>query len=298
MTKHASLPRAALAAVLVLVAPAVAQADYVAYSVGEKSKSPLPADVANVDTKYLVNIEWGEFAGRKSRVGVLEVDNTSASTSIRISGAGTDIDYSASATGVPVNGIEAIVIDALQRSNRFRLVERTVLGDVLGEQDLAASGRVAKPSGAKTGNVLGAEYLVQVVITDYESNTSGSSGGIGGFLRDQAPILGGVKLSKGTGRVGLNFRLIDAETSEILYTQQIESEINERGLSIGGIGFSSDVRARRLLVELLAHTDRPGRDCGYQPGCLWADPTNRLAQRRWQCRQSRRQPNLYQSRRR
>ncbi|MEM8982729.1 MAG: CsgG/HfaB family protein [Pseudomonadota bacterium] len=219
----------------------VANADYVAYSIGKKSKSPLPEQLSDIDTKYLVSIEWGEYAGRKARVGVLDVDNTSSSTSIRISGAGTDIDYSASANGVPVNGIEAIVIDALQRTNRYRLVERTVLGDVLGEQDLAASGRVAKPSGAKTGNVLGAEYLVQVVITDYESNTSGKSGGVGGLLRKSVPVLGGVKLSKGTGRVGLNFRLIDAETSEILYTQQIESQINERGLSLGGIGFSGDV---------------------------------------------------------
>ena len=47
----------------------------------------------------------------------------------------------------------------------------------LGEQDLASSGRVAAPSGAATGQVLGAEILVQVVITDYEEKTSGSTTG-------------------------------------------------------------------------------------------------------------------------
>lgn len=219
----------------------VAIADYVAYSVGEKERSPLPDRLDGVDTKYLVNVEWGDYAGRKSRLGVLEVDNTSSTTSFRVSGAGGDIDYSASTTGVPVNGIEAIVIDALSRTNRFRLVERTVLSDVLGEQDLAASGRVAQPSGAATGNVLGAEYLVQVVVTDYEANTSGNDVGVGGLLRNKVPILGGVKVGKGTGRVGLNFRLIDAETSEIVFTKQIESIINESSLSLGGIGFGSDV---------------------------------------------------------
>ena len=219
----------------------VAHADYVAYSVGKKDKSPLPESLDGVDTKYLVNLEWGDYAGRKARVGVLEVDNTSSSSSFTVSSAAGDIDYSSSQNGVPVNGIEAIVIDAMSRSNRFRLVERTVLSDVLGEQDLTRTGRVAKPSGAATGNVLGAEYLVQVVITDYESNTSGSKGGLGGLLRNKVPIVGGVKLGKGEGRVGLNFRLIDAETSEIVYTRQIESQIKETNLALGGIGWGSDV---------------------------------------------------------
>ncbi len=228
-----------LTATLAISAPALA--DFVAYSVGDKTRSALPEKLNDIDTKHLVNIEWGDYGGRKARVGVLNVDNTSSAQTFRISGAGGDIDYSASTNGIPVNGIEAIVIDSLARSNRFRLVERTVLSDVLGEQDLATSGRVAKPSGAKTGNVLGAEYLVQVVITDYETNTSGKSGGgVGGLLKS-VPLLGGAKLSKGTGRVGLNFRLIDAETSEILFTNQIESQINERGLSVGGLGFGDGV---------------------------------------------------------
>ena len=71
--------------------------------------------------------------------------------SFRVSGPGGDYEYEyqgAGANTVPVNGIEAIVIDSLNRTGRFRLVERTELGSVLGEQDLAASGRVAAPSGA------------------------------------------------------------------------------------------------------------------------------------------------------
>jgi curli biogenesis system outer membrane secretion channel CsgG len=142
---------------------------------------------------------------------------------------------------VPVNGIEAIVIDSLAQTGRFRLVERTELGSVLGEQDLAASGRIAAPSGAKTGNVLGAEYLVQVVVTDYESNTSGKDGGVGGLLKNKVPLLGGVKAGSSQGRVGLNIRLIDAETSEITFTKQIEAVIKETNFGVAGIGFGSDM---------------------------------------------------------
>ena len=223
-----------------LVFTAAANADYVAYSVGKKSKSPLPERIDDIDTKYLLSIEWGQYAGRKARLGVLEVDNNSTADSFTISTAGGNIDYSSSSTGVPVNGIEAIVIDSLAQTGRFRLVERTQLGSVLGEQDLAASGRVAKPSGAATGNVLGAEFLVQVVITDYESNTSGKKGGVGGLLKSKVPLIGGVGGGKSTGRVGLNIRLIDAETSEIVFTKQIESVISETNISFGGVGFGSD----------------------------------------------------------
>jgi len=137
----------------------------------------------------------------------------------------------------------------LSQTGRFRLVERTELGVVLEEQDLASSGRIAKPSGAKTGNVLGAEYLVQLVVTDYESKTSGTDKGIGGLLTSKVPLLGGVKAGSSTGRVGLNIRLIDAETSEITFTKQIESVIKESNLGFGGGALIGDVGLGGFMSE-------------------------------------------------
>lgn len=232
---------AVLACMFLALAAHSASADYVAYSVSKKgNRAPLPERIDNVDTKHLVNIEWGEYAGRRARLGVLPVDNTSAASSFTVTSSMGDIDYSTSETGIPVNGIEAMVIDALSQTNRFRLVERTELGAVLGEQDMAASGRVAQPSAAKTGSVLGAEYLVQVVVTDYESKTSGKGGGIGGLLGDRVPVIGGIKAGSSTGRVGLNIRLIDAETSEITFSKQIESVLKETNIGIAGAGYGSD----------------------------------------------------------
>ena len=227
--------------VLAFVSTQYAVADYVGYSIGEKGRSPLPERVDKIDTKYLLNIEWGDYAGRKARLGVLEVDNNSGSNSYTVSTMMGDINYSDSSKGVPVNGIDAIVIDSLSQTGRFRLVERTALDNVLAEQDLAASGRIAKPSGAKTGNVLGAEYLVQLVVTDYETKTSGTDKGIGGLLTKRVPLLGGVKAGSSQGRVGLNLRLIDAETSEIIFTKQIESVIKETNLAFGGAGLIGDI---------------------------------------------------------
>lgn len=219
---------------LILTAPAC-WAEYLAYSVSEDGRKPLPENIDGIEAKHLLNIEWGEFVGARSRLGVLEVDNTSGAGSYTISTGGTTVEYGGYGTQVPMNGIEAIVTDTLARTNRFRLVERAALADVLGEQDLAASGRVAAPSGAATGNVLGAQYLVQVVITNYETDVKDSSKGIGGFLTRAAGLpTAGIGVQSGEGVVGLNVRLINAETSEIMFTKQIESVIKESGLTFGG----------------------------------------------------------------
>ncbi len=219
-----------------------ASADYLAYSTSEKGRSPLPERIDEIDAKHLLNIEWGEFAGKKTRVGVLQVDNNSSASSYKVTdsaGNTYESEWNPGGGTVPVNGIEAIVTDTMNRTGRFRLVERAALGDVLGEQDLATSGRVAQPSAAATGQVLGAELLMQVVVTDYEENTSSTSGGVGGLLR-KVPLVGGVGVKSGKGRVGLNFRLIDATTSEVLYTKQVESIIKESGLTIAGAGWTGD----------------------------------------------------------
>ncbi len=232
---------------VLVTAASLAQADYLAYAVGEQSEIPLPERIDKIDSKYLLNVKWGNYDGARARVAVLEVDNNSSSNSFSMTGPnGQSYSWSYDhANQVPVNGIEAIVTDVMNQTGRFRLIERQALGAVLQEQDLATSGRVAKPSGARTGNVLGAQHLVQVVVTDYEANTSGNSGGggIGALVGNRVPVLGGLGVKNSKGRVGLNFRLIDAETSEVLYTKQIESVIKESGLTVGGVGFGSSVAA-------------------------------------------------------
>ena len=225
-----------------LLASSLASADYLAYAVNDKGRSPLPERIDSIEAKHLINVEWGDFAGRRARVGVLEVDNNSNASTFKVTGSdGTtyESEWSTSGGTVPVNGIEAIVTDTMNRTGRFRLVERAVLSDVLGEQDLVTSGRISQPSGAATGQVLGAELLVQVVITDYEDDTSGTSGGGGGLLR-KVPLVGGIGVKNSKGRVGLNFRLIDATTSEVLHTKQIESVIKESGFTVAGAGWTGD----------------------------------------------------------
>ena len=229
----------ALVSFLILVAAVGVAAgqtpqDYVAFAVTKSGEHPLPGSLDEIDHAELINVKWGEYSGPTVRVGVLEVDNDSNVNSFQMTGPGGQ-SYSYSMPGyenqVPVNGIESMLTDVLHRSGRFNLVERAQLEQVLVEQDLATEGRISQPTAAKTGKVLGAKYLIQGVVTSYEPDFKGKKGGFGGFARG---LVGGASGGKTKSMIGINFRLIDAETSEIAFTRQVDVIMTKSEFSIGG----------------------------------------------------------------
>ena len=238
-------------AFLALGTMAVAKADFVAYSVTQEGQRlPLPKDVNAIDVEYLVNVEWGKYAGNKTRIGVLEVQNTSSASSVNVMGPGGTVTYNVGSGGVPVQGIEAILTDVMHRTGRFRMVERKVLGQTLKEQDLGASGRIAKPSAAKVGKVLGAQYLFQAVVTNYESGVEEKGGGLGGLIGGSAgALLGGLSMKSSKAIIGMNFRLINSETSEIIYTDQVQVDLSSSGMNFGGLGFAGGVGIGGFMSE-------------------------------------------------
>lgn len=215
-----------------------AHADYVAYSLGDGSmKEPLPREIDGLGAKEMLNVEWGKYTGPKTRIGVLQVENRSSTTTYNFNNSGGTVEYDRGFVGVPVQGIEAIITDIMHRTGRFGIVERTVLDDALREQDLGASGRVAQPSAAKIGKVLGAQYLFQAVVTNYEAGVESKGGGLlGGVGGSAGAVLGGLAVKSKKGVIGMNFRLINAETTEVIYTDQVEIEVKESGLTLGGFG--------------------------------------------------------------
>ncbi len=134
-------------------------------------------------------------------------------------------------------GMTDMLTTALFNSNRFIVLERGELGEVMREQDLAASGRIKKGTEAPIGEIEGAELLVVGAITEFEP----SAGGVGGGLL--VPGFGaglGVK----TAHVAIDIRVIDAKTSRILAATSVEGKANDigglAGISVGGplaIGF-------------------------------------------------------------
>lgn len=217
-------------------AGAVLASDYVAYSASEDGRTPLPERIDEIEAQALVNIEWGEYKGPKKRVAVLEVENNSDQRVVRVDFGSGSASAEVAERGVPVNGIEAMMTDSLFRSGRFRLMERQKINKALKEQDFGASGRVTSESAAEIGKVLGAETLVQAVVTHYAPDFEGKSGALGGITDG---LLGGLKLGKKKSLVGMNFRMFDANTGEVLFTRQVKAVVSDTSFGIGAIGWGS-----------------------------------------------------------
>ncbi|MCX5885961.1 MAG: SH3 domain-containing protein [Proteobacteria bacterium] len=136
-------------------------------------------------------------------------------------------------TGQIGDGMADMLTTALFNTNRYIVLERQQLSDVLAEQDLAAAGRVKKETAAPIGQVEGAELLITGAVTGYEPGASGLGGGIGGFGGGGGGgILAGFKKSY----LAIDVRVIDTKTSRILAATTVEGSATDIGGAIGGFG--------------------------------------------------------------
>jgi curli biogenesis system outer membrane secretion channel CsgG len=113
------------------------------------------------------------------------------------------------------DGMADMLATALVNSNRFIVLERKQLGDVMGEQNLGASGRVDQATAAKIGKIKGAEIIVVAAVTEFEDNSSGGSGGAGNYI---SAITGAFKST----HMAIDVRLIDTTTSQVLAATSVE----------------------------------------------------------------------------
>lgn len=154
-------------------------------------------------------------------------------------------------------GLAAQLTTALVNSGHFIVVERAELASVLREQELGLTGIVSKETAAQVGQVLGAQILVRGAVTEFEQRAGGgglrlgvASGPFGGALGAQSTA----------GIVGMDLRLIDTTTGQVVRSRRAESKIEQRGLSadinvqqvtFGGDAFDKTVlgQATRQAIE-------------------------------------------------
>jgi curli biogenesis system outer membrane secretion channel CsgG len=133
-------------------------------------------------------------------------------------------------------GMADQLTDALMQSGQFVVLERETLGDVMAEQDLAASGRAMQSKSAQTGKITSAQILIKGAVTEFEDGSSGSGTGIG---------IKGVKIGmrRGEAHVGLIIRLINSTTGEVLASERVEGTAKaggfDLGLDIGSVDFGT-----------------------------------------------------------
>lgn len=132
-------------------------------------------------------------------------------------------------------GVADLLIAQLLETSQFRVLERTTLESVLGEQNLAASDRAvdsAKTVAQKT-KLLGAQYLITGAITKFGHEKKSKSGAFAILSK----AVGGVGVSENTYTIGLTARIVDASTGEVVASITSDGEVKGgRQFGVGGGG--------------------------------------------------------------
>jgi curli biogenesis system outer membrane secretion channel CsgG len=132
-------------------------------------------------------------------------------------------------------GIRAMLVKRIADANNLVVVERAKLNNLIKEQDFNASNRVKQGTGARIGQISGADALLSgdIVIFGRDDKRRSVRGGglVGG-------VIGGIAASTNSDKavVVINYRLIDAETSEVIATGEARGESERKGNALGAIG--------------------------------------------------------------
>jgi curli biogenesis system outer membrane secretion channel CsgG len=154
-----------------------------------------------------------------------------------------DFDYSTVTTAVQQifgtnqnigKGIRAMLTKRVAEQGKVVVVERAKLKEITAEQDLNVGNRAKQGSGARVGRISGADAILagDIVIfgrDDRKKTVKGGGliGGVGGAIANVG--------KEDKAIVAIDYRLIDAETSEIIATGEARGESIRKSKGLGGI---------------------------------------------------------------
>lgn len=123
-------------------------------------------------------------------------------------------------------GMQEMMATSLIDTGKFTVLERQDLSSVMAEQDLGASGRTGAGSAAAIGQLAKAQILISGSVTEFEEKKGGEGAGIGfkGFR------IGG---SHEQAHVGINVRIYDTSSGEVLDSLRVVGSADAGGLKIG-----------------------------------------------------------------
>ena len=157
-----------------------------------------------------------------------------------------DFDYSTVMTAVQSifgtqqnigQGINAMMTKRVAQDGRFVVVERRKIASLTKEQDFAASNRVKKGTGARIGEIRGADLTLMGDIVVFGRDDRRKGGAIGGGVIGAAAGVGAYK-SEAKAVVVLNYRVVDVETSEVVATGEARGESKRTSKGAGAAFFA------------------------------------------------------------
>jgi len=167
-------------------------------------------------------------AARKPRIAVMDFDYATVKTD-SAAYFGSDIDVG--------KGIADLLVTGLVKDGSYSVIERKALDKIMAEQNFSNSNRADPTSAAKIGKLLGVDAILVGSITKFGNETKktglgGSGGNWGGYG------LGGFGHSKSNANVGIDARLVNVDTGEIMAVAEGQGTSSRSSTSMNGGGGS------------------------------------------------------------
>ncbi len=125
-------------------------------------------------------------------------------------------------------GLAAQLATELMRTGRFIVLERAELASVLREQEMGLTKILNPETAPPAGRVTGAQFLIRGAVTEFEERKGG--GGLRlGFAR--GPFGGALGGSSASGVVGIDLRVIDTTTGQVVHSFRAAAETSQGGLT-------------------------------------------------------------------
>jgi len=167
-----------------------------------------------------------DAAPRRPRIAVMDFDYATVQS------------YSSSIFGTNVDigkGIADLLVTDLVKNGTYSLIERKALDKLMTEQNFSNSNRADPTSAAKIGKLLGVDAILVGSITEFgnetkKTNLGGMGGNWGGFG------LGGIGHSNSKANVGIDARLVNVDTGEILAVAEGKGQSSRSSTSMLGGG--------------------------------------------------------------
>jgi curli biogenesis system outer membrane secretion channel CsgG len=159
-------------------------------------------------------------------------------------------------------GITSLLITKLVQDGTYSVVDREMLDNILKEQNLSVSDRADPSTACKIGKILSVDAIVTGTVTQFgveKKSSSFSVPSVGGY---GIPYVGGLgslgsfHSNKAKAKVGIDARLIDINTTEVLATANGTGMSSKGGWSLNstwdfcGSDFASSIAGEATLAAV------------------------------------------------
>jgi curli biogenesis system outer membrane secretion channel CsgG len=191
--------------------------------------------------------------GTRKRIAVIDFDYATVHSYVHdIWGSNVDVG----------KGVADMLVNQLVRNGTYSVVERKQLDRILQEQNFQQSGRADASTAAQLGRILGVDAIVIGSITQFGRDDKKL--GVGGGVRVGGVGIGGIGRRSAKAVVGIDARIVDVRTAEILGVATGFGESKRSGAtllggaSVGGVaaGGAVDMSSSNFASTILGEATR------------------------------------------